>query len=131
MAERHETSIETPYGWLIAIVSLAIMAIGFGVPYVVVVALKPIAAEFGWPRSWPGLGNSCVYVGAGVGGIFMGWLTDRIGVMWPAIIGSLMIGVGAILVSTSQGIGQFLFAHALFIGLLGNSTTFTPLMTNV
>jgi len=131
MIERHESSIETPYGWVVAIVSLAIMAIGFGVPYVVVVALKPIAAEFGWPRSWPALGNSCVYVGAGIGGIFMGWLTDRIGVMWPAVLGSFMVGIGAMLVSSSHGIGQFLFAHALFIGLLGNSTTFTPLMANV
>ena len=131
MAERHQSSVETPYGWVIAIVSLTMMAFGYGIPYVVVVALKPIAAEFDWPRSWPALGNSCVYIGAGIGGIVMGWLTDRIGVMWPALLGSVMVGIGAVLVSTSHGIGQFLLAHALFIGLLGNSTTFTPLMANV
>ena len=44
-------SVERPYGWVVAWVSMAMMAVGAGAPYLVVVALKPIAAEFGWPRA--------------------------------------------------------------------------------
>ncbi|HYM29873.1 MAG TPA: MFS transporter [Candidatus Cybelea sp.] len=131
MADTRGGSIETSYGWTIATASFLLMSIGFGIPYVVVVALKQIAAEFDWPRWVPSLGNGMVYLGAGVGGIAVGWISDRIGVMWPALVGSIMLGTGAILVSTSHGALQFMVAHAVFIGLLGNATMFAPLMANV
>ena len=92
-------SIESRAGWIVAIASLLIMSIGFGTPYVVVVGLKPIAAEMGWPRAVPSLANALAYIGAGVGGIAAGWLADRIGVMLPALIGSVMVGLGAMLAS--------------------------------
>ena len=123
-------SIESRAGWIVAIASLLIMSIGFGTPYVVVVGLKPIAAEMGWPRAVPSLANALAYIGAGVGGIAAGWLADRIGVMLPALIGSVMVGLGAMLASAG-GEWQLYLGHGLLIGLLGNSTTFAPLMANV
>ena len=42
-------------------------------------ALKPIAAEFNAPRSAPTLAISLTYIGAGLGGIAMGWIAERIG----------------------------------------------------
>ena len=110
---------------------MLVMGIGFGGPYITVVALKPIAAEFDWPRSIPSFASSATYIGAGLGGIAMGWFADRIGVARIVLIGATMIGLGAIVASYSEGMGQLYFAHGVMFGLLGNATTFAPLMANI
>ena len=43
-------SVETPYGWVSAGASHLLVATAIGVSYLIVVSLKPIAAEFDWPR---------------------------------------------------------------------------------
>ena len=40
-------TIETRRSWLIAITALGILSVSFGAPVITIVALKPIAAEFG------------------------------------------------------------------------------------
>ena len=72
-------SIERPYGWVVANVSLLMMAIGFGAPYLLMVGLKVVATDLGVPREVPSLAYGCAMVGAGVGGIAMGWWADRAG----------------------------------------------------
>jgi MFS family permease len=123
-------SVESPLGWQIATVSMLLMAIAFGGPYITVVALKTIAAEFDWPRSVPSFASAATYIGAGIGGIAMGWFADRVGVHWIVLIGATMIGLGAIVASYSAGMGQLYFAHGVLFGLLGNATTFAPLIAN-
>jgi MFS family permease len=123
-------TIESRAGWIVAIASLLIMSIGFGTPYIVIVGMKPIAAEMGWPRAVPSLANALAYIGAGVGGIAAGWIADRVGVLVPALIGSIMVGLGAMLASVG-GEWQLYVGHGLLIGLLGNAATFAPLMANV
>ena len=122
-------SIECRAGWIVAIVSMLIMGIGFGTPYVVVVAMKPIAAETG-SRAVPSLANALAYFGAGVGGIFAGWIADRIGVIVPALFGAVMVGAGA-MVASGGSEWQLYVGHGLMIGLLGNAAMFAPLMANV
>jgi len=131
MSQRRVDSVETSYGWVVAVASMAIMGIGFGAPYVVVVGLKPIAAEFAWPRSIPSLATASAYIGTGLGGIAMGWWADRVGVMWPALLGSLMVGLGLFVASGSNDMWQLYLSHGLLIGLIGNAGTFSPLMSNV
>lgn len=120
---------ETRRSWWIATASMLIMFVGWGAPYVVAVALKPIAAELAVPRSIPSLATSLAYIGSGVGGIFMGWWADRVGAMWPALLGSLMVGLGAI-VASSGGVWQLYVGYGVMVGLLGNAGTFAPLMAN-
>ena len=124
------TSVETPYGWTVVAASMALVAMAFGNNYLVVVALKPIAEEFGWPRSIPSLAYSLTLFGAGVGGIAMGWLVDRIGMFRPALLGAVMVALGALVAGQAQGVWTLLLAHGLFFGLLGNSTVLSPLLTN-
>ncbi len=123
-------SVERPYSWVVAVASLLMMAIGMGATYVVVVALKPIAAEFGWPRAVPSLSYSFVLFGAGLGGLMMGRWSDRVGMGPPALTGSIMICLGALLASTADGAGRLYLAHGLFMGLLGNAAMFGPLVAN-
>jgi MFS family permease len=78
-----QRTIERPYGWVVALASMLMMAVGAGATYLVIVALKPIAAEFGWPRAVPSLCYSLALLGAGFGGLFWGSVSDRIGMVRP------------------------------------------------
>ena len=123
-------SVETGYGWAVVAASTALVSVAFGSIYLVVVGLKPIAEEFGWPRSIPSLAYALALFGSGVGGVVMGWLADRFGIFRPALVGSVMVGLGAVAAGQAQGALALLLAHGVLMGLLGNSTVFTPLLTN-
>ena len=130
MSDPAADSIETPYGWVIAAASHLLIATAIGVSYLVVVSLKPIAAEFDWPRSIPSLAYALMMMGAGVGGIVMGYWSDRRGMGGVSLVGALMIGLGAILVSRTQDYLSLLITCALLLGFLGVGTVLSPLMTN-
>ena len=87
-------SVETRASWLVASVALVILSFSYGAPLVTAVALKPIAEELGSSRSLPALAAPMTCIGAGVGGIAMGWLAERIGVRWTVMFGGVMIGAG-------------------------------------
>jgi MFS family permease len=127
----HETAdpADPPSLWWVAIASLLIIFIGWGAPYVVAVALKPMAADLGAERSVPSLASALAYIGSGVGGIAMGWWADRAGAMWPALFGSLMVGSGAVVASSGSEVELYI-GFGLMIGLLGNAGIFAPLMAN-
>jgi MFS family permease len=123
-------TIETRRSWLVAVTALAILSVSFGAPIITIVALKPIAAEFGNARSVPALSYSLAWLGSSVGGIAMGLAAERIGVRWTVMFGGLMIAAGLILSST--GARLFLFVgHGLFMGLLGNAGINAPLYVYV
>ena len=99
--------------------------------YITIVSLKSISAEFGWPRSFTSSAYSILFLGMGIGGIFMGWWSERIGVALPAAIGIVFTAIGTIVAGTSQGFITFLIAHGILMGLLGNSALFVPLLANI
>jgi MFS family permease len=111
-------SIETPASWITAMAALAVMSVAFGAPYVSVVALKQIAAEFGGERSIPALAYSLVWLGTAVGGIAMGRIAGRIGIRWTAMFGSVMIAAGLV-ISSRGGATQLALANGVLIGFLG------------
>lgn len=126
---RDDAVIETPSSWRIAVVSMLVISIGWGAPYLIAVALKPMAADLGSARSVPSLASSFAYIGIGVGGIFMGWWADRVGAMWTALLGSIMIGAGA-MVASGGAEWQLYIGYGVMIGLLGGAGLFAPLMAN-
>jgi MFS family permease len=128
--ERQAASIESRSSWIVATVALVVLSVSYGAPLTTVVALKPIAAEFGATRSAPALAVSLTFIGAGSGGIAMGWLAERIGVRWVVVFGGTMIGAGLTL-SSLGGLTQLCLSSFLFVGLLGASGMFAPLMTYV
>ena len=128
-------SIETRASWVVASVSLVILGIAFGSPWVAVVALKTIAAETGGARSVPAFASSLAWFGSGLGGIAMGWLADRYGVRWTALFGTAMIAIGLAIASFGQGLlGQanaLYIGHGLFVGLTGIAGLNAPLYVYV
>jgi MFS family permease len=124
------TSVETRASWVVAVVALIVLAVAYGAPLMSAVALKPIAADLGAPRSAPALATSLSYIGAGLGGIMMGFLAERIGIRWIVTFGAAMIGAGMAL-SSSGGLARLYAGHAVLMGLFGASCMFSPIMTYV
>ena len=125
-----EFARESPYAWRLAFLSLACIAIGTGGLYLPVVAMAPMAAEFGNQRQIPSLAYTLAYIGTGIGGIAMGWLADRLGPRWPVMLAGVMIGLGSALASQAGPL-TLLASYAVLVGLLGHSGTFTPLANNI
>jgi MFS family permease len=123
-------SIETRTSWITASLSLVILGVSFGAPWIAVVALKPIAAEMGGARSIPAFATALAWFGAGIGGIGMGWIADRYGVRWTVMFGALMIGVGLAISSLGE-MWELYLGHGLFMGLLGNAGLNAPLYVYV
>ncbi len=121
---------ESPYAWLRLSAALALMTLGGSGMYAIAVALGPVQAEFGITRADASLPYTLTMLGFGVGGILMGRLSGRFGVMVPTIIGAIGLGTGFVLAGNAQTLWQFSLAHGILIGLLGCSATFAPLVAD-
>ena len=112
------------------IITLLLMTIGSAGMYVVAVTLPAVQAEFGVARADASLPYTALMIGFGVGGVVMGRLADRFGVMVPLLIGATSLGVGFVACGMAGSIGMFAAVHGLFIGLLGSSASFAPLVAD-
>jgi len=121
---------ESGYAWLRLAASLALMTLGGAGMYTVTVALPPVQAEFGVARSDASLPYTLTMIGFGLGGILMGRLADRFGVIVPVLIGTLCLGLGFIAAGYAGSLWQFALAQGLLIGFLGSSATFAPLVAD-
>jgi MFS family permease len=118
MPQPSAPSIDSKESWIVACVALGILTLSFGAPWIVVVALKPIATELDGTRSIPALASALAWFGQGLGGILMGRLADAIGVRWTVICGAVMICLG-LLLSMGGAPWQLYLGHGLFIGIFG------------
>jgi MFS family permease len=110
--------------------ALALMTIGGTGMYAIVVSLKPVAVEFGSGRGAASLPYTLTMIGYGLGGILMGRISDRVGVLWPALFGSFMLAAGFATASHVETIWQLCLVQGLMIGLLGSAATFAPLVAD-
>ncbi len=122
---------DSPYAWTRLAVALLLMTIGGSGMYGVAVALPQVQAEFGIARSAASLPYALTMIGFGLGGILMGKLADRFGVVLPVVIGAVSLGLGYVAAGFSQNVWQFSLAQGLLIGLLGTSATFAPLVADI
>ena len=122
--------IESPYAWVRLAVSLVLMTIGGSGMYSVTVVLPRIQADFGIARADASLPYTLTMIGFGVGGILMGRLADRFGVVVPVAIGAVGLGAGFIAAGLAPNIWLFGAAQGLLIGLIGTSATFAPLVAD-
>jgi len=112
------------------VVALLLMTIGSSGMYVVAVVLPSVQAEFGVARADASLPYTLMMIGFGIGGIGMGRLADRHGVMLPLLIGAGGVALGYAAAGLASNVWLFALAHGVLLGLLGSSATFAPLVAD-
>jgi MFS family permease len=122
---------DSRYSWFRLAVSLALATIsGIGL-WVAVVVLPTIQAEFGIDRAGASVPYTATMIGFALGGITMGRLADRFGIMVPMIFGTVALALGFFAAAWSPNYWTYVAAQAVFIGFLGCATSFGPLVADV
>lgn len=122
--------IDSPVALRRLLATLLIIALGNGAMYVVSVVLPAVQAEFGVSRGGAALPYTLLMIGFGAGGILMGKVADRHGVMPPLVMGGVATCLGYVLAAQAQSLWDFSLAHGLILGLMGSAVTFAPLMAD-
>ena len=121
---------DSKYAWMRLGVVLLLMTIGSGAMYVIPVVLPALQSEFGIARADASLPYTLLMLGFGLGGIAMGKLADRFGVMWVVLIGAVGLGVGFIAAAHAGSLIAFALVHGVLMGALGSSSIFAPLVAD-
>lgn len=126
MSTATERASEHPYGWVIVAVATVSLALGFGAGGVVSVLMKPLEEEFSWFRADISMAYTAYSIGAALGGLFWGALSDRIGAKPVALIGAVGMSAG---LAALKWQGALWHLHFLFflVGAVGFACLFTPL----
>src|SRR5207342_333621 len=107
---------DPPAAWRRLILALAIGAMGSVGMWSVVVALPVVQASFGATRADVSIAFTFAMLGFGFGGVVIGRITDRVGIVPAIAFGALALLAGYLIAGLSLSLWQFIIAHA-FIGL--------------
>jgi MFS family permease len=128
-ASTSAADIDSGYAWTRLALSVALGTVGGAGMWSFVVALPAVQAEFGVTRGEISLAFTLTMAGFGLGGILMGRLADRFGVLVPVVSGAVLLAAGYLLSGSAANLWQFSLAQSL-IGL-GSSGSFGPLMADI
>ncbi|HSE04137.1 MAG TPA: MFS transporter [Methylomirabilota bacterium] len=120
---------ESPYAWTRLFVALLLSTIGGVGMWSVIVVLPAVQAEFGVARSTASLPYTVTMICFGFGGIVMGRLSDRFGIVRPVVAGAISLGLGYAAASQATSLWQFILAQGLLVGA-ASSATFAPLLAD-
>jgi MFS family permease len=128
---RDEAShIDSSHAWVRLASAVLISTIGGVGMWSTQVTMPSLQAEFGVARAAASLPYTFTMLGFGLGGVVMGRLVDRFGIVMPLIIAALSLGVGYVAAAAAPSLFLFALAHGLLIGL-GSAATFGPLMVDI
>jgi MFS family permease len=125
------SEVESAHSWLRLAAAVLLGTIGGVGMWSVVVVLPTVQAEFDAGRGEASLPYTLTMVGFAFGGILMGRIADRRGIITPLLFGTLMLSAGYVLSGLAENLLQFALAQGLLIGCLGSSATFGPLMADI
>ncbi|HVT50856.1 MAG TPA: MFS transporter [Dongiaceae bacterium] len=121
---------DSPYAWGRVAASLGLATVGGIGLWAPVVVLTTIQDEFGVGRAGGSLPYTATMVGFAVGGVTLGRVADKFGILPPLLIGAVTLGLGFIAGAFSGSYWQFIAVQAVLIGMLGSSATFGPLVAD-
>jgi MFS family permease len=122
-------SPESAYAWARLTAALVLSSIGGVGMWSVIVALPAVQAEFGVARSAASLPYTMTMICFGFGGIVMGRLSDRFGIVFPVTGGAIGLGLGYAMASQATSLWQFILAQGLLVGV-ASSVAFAPLLAD-
>ncbi len=121
---------ESPYAGARLFTALMLSTLGGVGMWSVVVVLPAVQAEFDVARGAASLPYTLTMVGFGMGGVLMGRLSDRFGVIVPVIAGTIALGTGMVAAGAASSMWLYAIAQGLLVGV-GSSATFAPLVADV
>src|SRR5262245_40442276 len=122
---------DSAYAWRRLWASLALSTVGGVGLWTPVVVLPAVQADLGLARADATVPYTATMLGWAVGGVLMGRLADRFGVVIPILLGTVALAAGFALSAMAHALAPFALAQAVLVGLLGSSSTFTPLVADV
>jgi len=131
MTEPRGAAVESAYAWTRLGAAVLLSTIGGVGMWSVVVALPAVQSEFGVARSAASLPYTVTMIGFGLGGILMGRSSDRFGIVFPVVGGTIALGLGYVAAASAATLWQFAVMQAVLIGCLGSSASFAPLMADI
>lgn len=126
-----DASPESAYALIRLAICVLLSTLGGISLWSVVVVLPAVQAEFAVDRAMASLPYTLTMVGFAVGGVAMGRLADRLGIMIPALIGAVALCVGYIAASFATSLWQFAAIHGVLIAFFGGAATFGPIVADV
>ncbi len=124
------SEVESAYAWWRLLAAVLLATIGGVGLWSIVVALPAVQAEFGLARAGASLPYTYTMLAFMVGGVLMGRLADRFGVVLPVVVGTLALGIGYTTTAFAGSIGAYAALYALFIGGFGSCAVFGPLVAD-
>lgn len=122
--------VDSRYAWMRLVAAVLLSTLGGVGLWSIVVALPAVQAEFGTARADAALPYTLTTLGFAAGGILMGKLADRFGVLAPVLLGTVCLALGYVLSSRAGSMTQFALIHGALIGLLGSCATFGPVVAD-
>ena len=117
------------YGWWIVLAGTVILFVSSGIGfYGHAVILDPLRALHGWSKATLSSAVTLYFFTAGIMGLFIGRQIDKYGPKWVLILGSVIIGVGFLLLSLINTIWQ-LYAIYFLMALGFSCTSLVPINT--
>lgn len=120
-------SIESPYAWWVAAVTLLLGSISFGAVTAVPILMKPISAEWGGSVAATALVHTSTMVGAAVGSLALGRVMDRVGFFAIALVAAVATGIGLAAAGAATNLLTLHLVFGLLVGGLGQGTFFSPM----
>jgi predicted MFS family arabinose efflux permease len=121
---------EGPFAWVMLAIGTLLVALNLGAVSSLSVFLKPISAEFGWPRGATALAYTIATASIGIAGVVWGRLADRFGTRATALVGALAQPAALLLLSRLGSLPQF-YAFYVLLAALGVAAVNVPVIANV
>jgi MFS family permease len=129
LSDRQLSEVDSPAAWRRLGFAVAVGTIGSVGMWLIPVALPFVQADFGIARAEASLPYTLAMTGYAFGGVAMGRLCDRFGIVVVIMLGTLAVGIGYVGASLVPGPLSFALMH-VFLGV-GASATFGPLMADM
>ena len=124
----HYARVDSYYAWLRLVAALMLGTVGSVGMWSVPVALPSVQADFGATRAEASLAFTLAMVGFALGGVALGRLSDRFGILVPGLGGAVALSLGYVAAGFAPNLPLFALLHVL-IGL-GASASFGPLIAD-
>ena len=121
---------ESAYAWRRLFVALLLSTIGGIGLWSTVVVLPALQVDFGVARGEASLPYTLTMIGFAFGGVLMGRLADRRGVIASVALGGVALSLGYVVAAYTANLWQFALVSGAMIGFFGSSATFGPLVAD-